>query len=213
MQKTILTILLNIFFVLSIAQNTDLEFKDGIYLNFNQVKTNSPITREQIITDIEKDDIDFYEKLLEQDYIKFIDKGITKTIEVNQIWGFCDEGSLYIHFGNDFAKLIAKGFLGYFIATQIVSYYDYPYYNTYYYDPYYNYQRTSKEMRHYIIDFASGKIYEFNPKNLAFLLKLYDTQLYNEYINLSKRKQKKLIFYYLRLFNKRNLLSLQQKKS
>jgi len=33
-----------------------------------------------------------------------------------------------------------------------------------------------------------------------------DTSLYDEFNNLSKRKQKKMLFYYLRKFNERNPL-------
>ncbi len=219
MRLIILTYILLFFTQASVAQNdttvildNNFEFKDGIYLNFDQVKHNSPITRSQIITNIDREDIDFYEKLIKQEYIRFIDSGITKSVETRQIWGFCDEGTLYIHRGDDFAKIINKGHLGYFIATQRVTYYNDPYYTTYYYDPYMVYPRTSQETRHYIIDFSTGKIYDFVPQSLAEILKNKDPELYKEYTQLSRRKQKKLIFYYLRKFNSRNPLRLTIKK-
>ncbi len=197
----------------TVTLDNNFEFKDGIYLNFEQVRHNSPITRSQIVTSLDKDDIDFYEKLIKQEYIRFIDRGMTKIIETRQIWGFCDEGTLYIHLGDDFAKIINKGHLGYFIAIHKVTYYDRPYYTTYYYDPNVVYPRTSQEMRHFIIDFSTGKIYDFNPQSLLKILKQYDPQLFQEYNNLSRRKQKKLIFYYLRKFNSRHPLTITIKKS
>ena len=220
MQHAIATYILLLIFNIIIAQNdttitldNNFEFKDGIYLSFEQVRSNSPITRSQIITDLDKDDIDFYEKLIKQEFIRYIDSGLTKVVETSKIWGFCDEGTLYIHWGDDFAKLITKGHLGYFIATQRVTTYDDPYFTTYYYDPYMTYPRTSQEMRHYIIDFSAGKIYDFYPQSFMEILKQQDTILYQEYSNLSRRKQKKLLFYYLRKFNERNPLTITIKKA
>ena len=202
-----------------IAQDTvrvlldnDFEFRDGVFLNFSQVVSNTPIDREQILTDIDKDAIDFYEKLMKQDFIRFIDSGTTQTIDTKQIWGFCDEGTLFIHWGDDFAKIITKGHLGYFIATQRITYYSSPYYPSYYYDPYMSYEHSSAEVHHYIIDFSTGKVYDFSSQSMSEILKDSDPMLYQQFVGLSRRKQKKLVFYYLRLFNKRNPLYLTIKK-
>ncbi len=197
----------------TIALDNNFDFKDGIYLNFSQVRSNNPITRSQILTNLDKEDIDFYENLIKQDYIRFVDSGLTKTVETDKIWGFCDDGTLYINWGGDFAKLINKGHLGYFIATQRVTYYGDPTYSTYYYDPYMMYPRTTEEMRGYILDFSTGKIYDFSPQGLAQILKKYDPQLYEEYTHLRRRKQKKLIFYYLRKFNEKHPLMIKTQKS
>ncbi len=194
--------------------NNNFEFKDGIYLDFSQVRDNSPVLRSQIITDIDKDDVDFYEKLIKQDFIRFVDSGYTKVIQTNQIWGFCDEGTLYIHWTDDFAKILTKGYLGFFVATQKVTTYEDPFYMTSYYeDPYMQYPRTSQETRHFIIDFSTGKIYSFTPQNLMEILKQRDPELYQKYSKLSRHKKRKLIFYYLRQFNQRHHIPMKIKKS
>ena len=42
----------------------DFRFNDGIYLNFDQVKTNSPIPKAKILTSTDYNDKDFFKNLL-----------------------------------------------------------------------------------------------------------------------------------------------------
>jgi hypothetical protein len=51
----------------------DFRFKDGIYLNFNQVKENSPIPKAKLLTSTDYNDREFFKKLLESDKIYFYD--------------------------------------------------------------------------------------------------------------------------------------------
>jgi len=190
--------------------NNSFEFQDGIYLDFKQVRTNSPIKRSQIITQLDKTDFDFYEKLLKQEYITFTDSTGSHRIESDKIWGFSDQGTLFINWRGDYAKILTKGFLGYFVATEKVTYYQTPT-SVVYYDTYPGYPQTTHEMRQYIINFATGEILDFSPKSLLLILEKYDPDLYKEYQKLSRRKRKKELFLYLRKFNEKHKIIIPQR--
>ena len=43
----------------------DFKFKDGIYLNFDEVKTNSPIPKAKLLTSADYNDREFFNKVFE----------------------------------------------------------------------------------------------------------------------------------------------------
>ncbi len=51
----------------------DFRFKDGIYVNFDQVKQNSPIPKAQLLTSTDYNDKEFFKKLLESEKIYYYD--------------------------------------------------------------------------------------------------------------------------------------------
>ncbi len=62
----------------------DFRFKDGIYLNFDQVKMNNPIPKAKLLTSADYNDKEFFKDLMESDKIYFYDNmGIRQ--EVNKI--------------------------------------------------------------------------------------------------------------------------------
>jgi hypothetical protein len=102
------------------------------------------------------------------------------------------------------------------------GYYD-PYYSPYGYSPYgsyyspygygmpYRQQQTSRnELKQYLIDFETGKVIDYEPKNVKILI-MKDAELYEEYVKLSRKKQKQLMFVYIRKFNEKNPLYLPSK--
>ena len=93
-----------------------------------------------------------------------------------------------------------------------------PYYSPYgygnYYSPYSSYgypyrsgNTTRTELKQYLIDFESGKRLEFDIENTQLLL-MKDTALYEEFMKLSRKKQKQMMFVYIRKFNEKNPLYL-----
>ena len=62
-------------------------------------------------------------------------------------------------------------------------------------------------MRQYVLDFETGNIYQYNMKTVETIL-MRDPELYDEFIQLRRRKKNKLMFFYLRKYNKRNPLYL-----
>ena len=210
----------------------DFKFNDGIYLNFDQVKANSPIPKSKLLTSLDYNDREFFKKVLEGDKIYFYDDmGVRQDIAKNTIWGYSRNGVIYVQIQENFNRITFVGNICHFVAdiTTIDSrynnspygYYD-PYYSPYgynnyyspynsYYSPYnsyspYNQSNVSRtEMKQYIIDFESGKVLEFDVDNTELLL-MKDNQLYEEYVQLSSRKKKELMFVYIRKFNEKNPL-------
>jgi hypothetical protein len=67
------------------------------------------------------------------------------------------------------------------------------------------------ELRQYLIDFDTGKILEYDVENTELLL-MKDSELYTEYVQLRNKKQKELMFVYIRKFNEKNPLYLPANK-
>ena len=61
------------------------------------------------------------------------------------------------------------------------------------------------ELKQYLIDIESGKVLEFDVENTELLL-MKDDKLYEEYVQLSRKKKKELMFVYVRKFNENNPL-------
>ncbi len=196
----------------SVPLTPEFQFKDGIFLSFKQVKNNNPVPRSLIITNLNKLDLNFYNKLLSASRITILYNGKIVSVPVSKIWGYSDGGSLYIHWKDDFGKITNKGWLAHFASVVIEkTYADNPQY--WYYDQYYFDTRTSEQLKQFILDFKTGKVYPFTPKSLLKLFFTYDLDLYMEYKKLPPRKQKKLLFYYIRKFNQKHKIYIKTNKS
>jgi hypothetical protein len=192
------------------------KFNDGVFLNFRQVLGNSPIKKERIISSADPYGFNFFEEILKQEVISFYDDlGIRKTVNKKNVWGYANNGVLFIQWNNEFNRIPVVGSLSHFVANKVT-------YQTNYYDPYYyNYynryshntirQSPTVELQQYLIDFESGEVYEFNVKSLLITL-MGDPELYDEFNSLRSKKQKKLLFLYLRKYNERNPLYLPAQK-
>jgi len=204
----------------------EFKFIDGIYLNFDQVKLNSPIPKAKLLTSIDYNDREFFKKILQINKIYFYDNmGMRQEIAKNTIWGYARNGVLYVQIQENFNRITFVGSICHFVAditTYDSRYYNSPYgyYDPYYspygygsysntYNPYYSPYRQSNvarnELKQYLIDFESGKVMEFDVENTELLL-MKDSQLYEEYVQLSRKKKKELMFVYIRKFNEKNPL-------
>lgn len=215
----------------------DFRFKDGIYLNFDQVKNNNPIPKAKLLTSVDYNDREFFRKLFENDKIYFYDNmGVRQEVSKNNIWGYARNGVLYVQIQENFNRITFVGSISHFVAD--ITTYDSRYYNPYgygnYYDPYYyspygynsyyypyspyspyyspyRSNMSRNELKQYIIDFDNGKVLEFDIHNTELLL-MKDNQLYEEWVNLPRRKRKELMFVYIRKFNEKNPLYIPSDK-
>jgi len=213
----------------------DFRFNDGIYLNFDEVKTNNPIPKAKLLTSADYNDRDFYNKVFSADKIYFYDElGVRQEVAKDAIWGYSRNGVIYVMIQGNFNRITFVGNICHFVAdiTTYDSRNNYNYYSPYgYYDPYYyspyNYyggyspygsyyspygqtQTSRNELKQYIIDFESGKVLEFNVDNVKLLI-MKDPSVYDEYVQLPKKKQKELMFVFVRKFNEKNPLYLPGK--
>jgi hypothetical protein len=211
----------------------DFRFKDGIYVNFDQVKSNNPIPKAKLLTSTDYNDREFFKKLLESNKLYYYDgMGIRQEIATNSIWGYSRNGVLYIQIQESFTRITFMGSICHFVAditTYDSRYYNSPYggyydpysyyspygygsyYNPYnsYYSPYARNNMAKNELRQYLIDFETGKILEFNLESTELLL-MKDAKLYEEYMQLPRKKKKDLMFVYIRKFNENNPLYIPE---
>ncbi len=214
--KTITNLFIfTVSFIFSFAQNStdssflskNFKFKDGLFLSFEQVKNNSPIPKSNIICELDKKNYDFFDMLIYLENFAIIDNEGNKKIiypEKTNIWGYSQEGKLYIFWQKKSNLIPILGTISHFVAT----YYEYDYsYSSDDFFATYNEPPKKAVTKQYILYFISGEVYEFTAKNLDPIIAT-DTELYKEWTNLSKRKQKKFKFVYLQKFNQRNPIKL-----
>ena len=206
-----------------IKYTPDFRFNDGIYLNFEQVKFNQPIPKAKLLTSVDYNDREFFKKLMEMDKMYFYDEmGVRQEVIRNNIWGYARNGVLYVQIQGNFNRITFVGSICHFVAD-ITTYdsrynnspygnYD-PYYSPYgygygnyyspyssYYDPYRQSNSSRTELKQYLIDFETGKVLDFDTDNTELLL-MKDDKLYEEYVRLSRKQKKDLMFVYIRKFN------------
>ena len=190
------------------------KFHEGIFLNFDQVRNNRPIPKSRILTQVDYSDPEFFTKVLEAKKLLFYDHlGMKQEVNTNQVWGFSRNGILFISLDNKFHRITIVGSICHFVAT--ITTYDTRYYDPYYYNPYDYYYRyggypartQSSEMRQYLLDFRTGKVYDYDLQSLEVLL-MQDPELHDQFVQLRKKKQRQQKFIYLRRFNERNPLYL-----
>jgi hypothetical protein len=221
MRRTIIAILSFFCFTAGFAQvdsvkrvkyTPEFQFTSGLYLDFNQVRDNRPIPSVRIISNDDPLDFNFYRNLVKNKKIGFFDEfGAPQEISTANIWGYCQDGKIFIQYNGEFNRVPIIGRVCHFIAdiTVIDTHYD-PYYSDYYnsgyYNPYYSrpYNRTTKtrEMRQYLMDFETGKILDFNRESVKVVL-MQDPVLYDEFVKVKKRQQNDLLFFFLRRLNEK----------
>ncbi len=191
-----------------VKYSPDFKFREGFYIVYEQVRNNDPVPPARLITNYDYSNPDFYKNILSERRLSFFDtKGVRHDINMDDIWGFSRNGVLYIQLSEGFHRITIIGEICHFVAnvtTYDNRYYD-PYYNYPYYSPYMMQPRTYKnsETRQYLMDFESGKLYDYDVNSVEILL-MKDPELYDEYMALRKRKKKQLKFFYIRKFNERN---------
>jgi hypothetical protein len=211
-----LLIALFLFPLLIVAQNdtinkviysNDYQFKEGIYINYEQVILNKPLDKIRLITSLKPDDDEFYEELLKSDKISFFDDyGINQEIPTEKIWGYCKNNSLYINYRKESSKIILIGSVCHFTAITKV-------YHERYNDSFYGYGSMgftpyqTNELREYLFDFKTGRILDLSIESLDVILKR-NTALNDEFNKLKKRKKRQLMYYFLRKYNESEPLYL-----
>ena len=204
----------------------EFKFREGFYLNFDQVKSNKPVPKSRILTSTDYHSKTFFDQVTESQTLTYFDDlGNSQEIETNKLWGYSKNGILYINIGGSFNRITITGNICHFVAN-ITSYsnrYNSPYgYSPYGYSPYgyypYGYSpygyypygygspnyRTT-ELKQFLLDFNTGKVMEYDSKNVEMLL-MTDPELHDEFSGLRSKKKQQLRFMYIRKYNERNPL-------
>lgn len=187
----------------SIMYNKDFRLYEGLYLSYQDFRYNWPIPKEKIITKINKDQLDFYSKLTEEDMIEFEERdGTLSKIQPEKVWGYCQNNIIFINQDKNFYRIPVFGAISNFIGTvEVVNY-------SPGYDPFMNAPMNSRayktrEIRQFLFDFYSGEIAPFSAEKTEELLKR-DEAIYKEFMTLSRKKRKEQATKYIRLYNEKH---------
>jgi len=210
MYKNLIGLLLYLIFFSDLnAQQLNIDsekFKDGIYLDFKSFATNTPINFNRLIVSPSKPIREFLSETNGNSEIQYHDDyGISRSIKGKDIWGICLNGNIYIQIGNFYSKLEIVGALSYFTAEiEVQKISPENDFSMGIQTPTVQHQSSySVEKKQYILNFETGEILETNTTNLLKLLEK-DKELYKEFKELNLRDRKKMFFYYIITFNKRN---------
>jgi hypothetical protein len=185
----------------SVAFGPGFQFRQGLYLNFQQFRLNRPVPRNRIVSNYDTTRLDFIRQVVSAKLVKYLDEsGALVEISPAKLWGFCENNSVYIRYNTDFNKVIVIGSICHFTSL----------YTTYMTTGPTNaasstYGTPVENTRQYIIDMKTGEVLEYTLGNLEGVFKR-DAALYSEFSALRKGKRRKLMFYYLRKYNERNPL-------
>lgn len=187
----------------SVAYSKDFRLYEGLYLSYQDFRYNWPISKDKIITTINKDQLDFYTKLIEQEFIEYKERdgSITK-IKSEKVWGYCQNNIIFINLEKNFYRIPVFGAISNFLGTvEVLNYssgYD-PFMNA----PVGNTSIKTREIRQFLFDFYSGEITPFSIEKLEEYLKR-DDAIYKEFSELSKKKKKDLATKYIRMYNEKH---------
>lgn len=189
----------------SVVYNKDFRLYEGLYANYQDFRYNWPISKDKIITKINKEQLDFYSKLVESDFIEYTERdGSQVKLSTDKVWGYCQNNIVFINQDKNFYRIPVFGAISNFIGTvEVVSYspgYD-PFMNT----PMNSRAYKTREIRQFLFDFYSGEIVPFSIEKLEEFLKK-DEQIYKEYTDLNKKKKRDNATKYIRLFNEKHLV-------
>lgn len=187
----------------------EIVLNDGVYLSFKDLQTNTPLTKENISSDADKTQADFISKTLTNyKEIIFRYKGSQYRADVTKVWGYCQNGTLYINYKGQFCRVPLFGNISNFFATVVVTVYvsNYGGYGGGFYGGGMGYGMNQSvpvkqnETHQFLFDFKAGEINEYTPAYFESLL-IRDIKLYAQYMDLKRKKRKELMMLYIRRFN------------
>jgi hypothetical protein len=181
----------------SVLYDPSVKLEDGIYLNYYDFRKNVVIPQSQIETEINKEQLDFFTKLLSRNYFSYKkNEGFPIQVASKSVYGYIQNNTFYINYKGEFYRVPVFGAISYFIGTFVVTS---PVFN----DPRFGYppgSSTTTELREFIINFYDGYVNDLDLNKVKELLSR-DKALYNEFRKLSRRKQKKEVYRFIRRYN------------
>ena len=176
----------------------DFRFNDGIYLTFEDFKNNTPIYTNFEIK---------YRSGTTILYVMCTDSSQSYDCEVKQPWGYCLNKSVFIYqgFGGNYFRLQVIGALIHYFVIEM------QYYDTGFNDPFNPYSTMPNRRisnREIVMEWTTGRRFEFCYKNLKTFLQENDPDLLQQ-LEASKKKRKMIYFYMLK-YNEKHPVYIKQ---
>ncbi len=169
--------------------------KEGIFLTYEDFRNSRSIPKEQLISDKNRERVEFISKTLLQEKFSYRVNETIVTVESKRVWGFYQGNTFYINYNGEFYRIPVFGSICFLVANvKVVS--------PSVYDPRFGYigSVSTTETREFIMNFYEGNITEFTQYKVETLLSR-DKQIYEEFKKLSRRKQKQQTYRYIRKYN------------
>ncbi len=188
----------------SVAYSADFRLYEGLYLNYQDLRYNWPIPKEKIITKINKDQLDFYSKLVEeQEEIEYIERDSSvRKIKSENVYGYCQNNVIFINYDKSFYRIPIFGNISYFLGTISVQVYSNnisPFMNA----PMNSTNFKAREIKEFLLDFYSGDLSLFSLEKAEEYLQR-DKEIYQEFNKLRSKKKKEFISRYIRMYNEKH---------
>ena len=179
----------------SVLYNVGSRLPDGVYINYDDFRRNAAITKEQIISKEDKEQLEFVGKALATATFSFNQNDILHTVESKRCWGYVQNNTFYINYKGEFYRVPVFGSISYLVASVTVV-------NNGFYDPRFGYMgsTTTKEIREFVFNFYDGILMECTTDRVEDLLSR-DKVLFEEYKKIPRRKQKEQMYRYIRKYN------------
>lgn len=198
-----LTILLLITPLVALGQVMDsvryapgFRFNEGLYLSFASFRANSPDIPRGALTDQQGRAVQDLRRTNGKVFAPD-STGASQRIDLDRLWGFCDNGVVHVRAGDGFSRIGLMGSIGHLVFD--ATYRDwnsFGYYGTRTY--------TVEEQR--FLDMATGRMVPVNSGGLYTILER-DPVLKEEFEAIPARKRKdEVLFLFMRRYNERNPL-------
>ncbi|TND08342.1 MAG: hypothetical protein FD123_2373 [Bacteroidetes bacterium] len=185
----------------SIAYGSGFRFRDGIFLRYEQFRSNSPVPKKSIISSYDTTRLDFVKTMLSYNSVHYRDTAnLEQSVGSDKVWGYAENGAAYIYVNGQFNRITVVGSLCHFTAME--THYMYTGSPTPYGSPY---GTPVQQLVQLILDTQTGNVLQFTPEVMEKLLER-DDALYKEFTALKKKKKKQSIFIYLRKYNEKHPL-------
>src|ERR1043166_2749565 len=112
----------------SLVCDETFKIPEGIYPGWADFRKQHPIKKEQIDSPFDKNHLDFFSKTMKESKITFSGNGGKSAMDTKNIWGFYQNGSLYLNYAGEFYRVPTFGSISYFIAQVEVINPNYGYY-------------------------------------------------------------------------------------
>src|ERR1044072_4078539 len=135
----------------SILFSADMHLEDGIYLNYADFRHNNSIKKEQIVSKLDKSQLEFLAKVVFEDKFSYEENGQTFQVESKNVWGYIQNNILHVNYKGDFYRVPVFGAISYLVANVTIV-------NPGFYDPRFGMSgpSTTKEIREFVMDFYEG---------------------------------------------------------
>lgn len=174
------------------------ELRDGVYKDFNAFRNNAPTLAKEDLRDDQGLKVVDIRRVVSKMY-RVGENGERQEIRKDALWGFCQNGAVYIAAGNGFYRIGLMGSLGHMVYE--MSYRDW--------DPYmYPYGGVTRTiLMQQMLDMRSGEFLPFTASGMDKALQK-DEILLEEFRTLPKkqRNSSEALFRFLRMYNERTPL-------